>query len=100
MAILILKRAAKRTLKDDYGHVEQPFKLKYVSRNGKRSYWFADPDVCHCLYVGSQHNYDEFQQFKQKRAEAVTQANEQRIYDEFMASPAGEVFYGQWLRPV
>jgi hypothetical protein len=72
-----------------------PLKLKYVSRNGKSSYWFADPDVCHCLYVGSQHNYDEFQQFKQERAQTVTQESEQRIYDEFMASPAGEVFYGE-----
>jgi hypothetical protein len=77
-----------------------PLKLKYLSRNGKWSYWFAYPDVCHCLYVGSQHNYGELQQFKQERAEAVTQENEQTIYDEFMASPAGEVFYGEQNRNI
>jgi hypothetical protein len=70
-------------------------KLTYFSRNGNASYWFADPYICHCLYAGSQQNYDEFQQLQQERAEELADQNEQQTYEEFMTSPAGEVFYGQ-----
>src|SRR6516225_6740243 len=27
-----------------------PLRMNYQSHNGKSSYWFADPYVCHCLY--------------------------------------------------
>jgi hypothetical protein len=72
-----------------------PLKVSYFARHGKSSYWFADPYVCHCLYVGSEHNYQQLQQLKQERAEEVTQENDQRNFEQFMASPAGQVFYGE-----
>jgi hypothetical protein len=72
-----------------------PLKLSYSLHNGSPSYWFADPYVCHCLYVGSEQDYNEFQQLEQERAQPVTQEYDQRNYEEFMASPASQVFYGQ-----
>jgi len=72
-----------------------PLKVSYLSHHGNPSYWFADPYVCHCLYVGSQRNYDEFQQHEQERAEESTQQYDQHAFDQFMASPANQVFYGQ-----
>jgi hypothetical protein len=71
-----------------------PLKVSYFSRNGKPSYWFADPYLCHCLYVGSEQNYNEFQQLKQENAQEVTE-DDQRAYEQFMSSPANQVFYGQ-----
>jgi len=76
-----------------------PLRMSYVSRNGKLSYWFADPYVCHCIYVGNEQNYHQFEQLKQleqeERAQEVTDAAEQTKYDEFMNSPAGGIFYGE-----
>jgi hypothetical protein len=77
-----------------------PLKMNYLSRNGKLSYWFADPYVCHCLYAGSERNYAQFEQLEQisqeeqAAQEAANQA-EQTKYQEFMNSPAGGTFYGQ-----
>jgi len=42
-----------------------PPRMSYVSRDGKLSYWFADPYVCHCIYVGNEQNYSQFEQLKQ-----------------------------------
>jgi hypothetical protein len=72
-----------------------PLKLNYFTRNGKASYWFADPYVCHCLYVGDEQNYKQFEQVEQERAEEFAQQTDERNYNEFMASPAAEVFYGE-----
>ncbi|MBV8056124.1 MAG: hypothetical protein JO071_12890 [Deltaproteobacteria bacterium] len=76
-----------------------PLQMSYVSRNGKLSYWFADPYVCHCIYVGNEQNYGQLEQLKQagqeQRAQEVTDMAEQTKYDEFMNSPAGGIFYGQ-----
>jgi hypothetical protein len=76
-----------------------PLRMNYLSRNGKLSYWFADPYVCHCLYVGDEQNYGQFEQLKQveqgERAQEVTDMDEQTKYEEFMNSPTGEIFYGQ-----
>lgn len=76
-----------------------PLRMNYVSRNGKLSYWFADPYVCHCLYVGNEQNYSQFQQLKQteqeEQAQEVMDMTEQTKYEEYMNSPAGGIFYGQ-----
>jgi len=72
-----------------------PLKVNYFSSNASRSYWFADPYVCHCLYVGSEQNYSKFQELEQEPAQEVRQESDQRNYEEFMASPASQVFYGQ-----
>jgi hypothetical protein len=76
-----------------------PLRINYVSRNGKSSYWFADPYVCDCVYVGGQQNFEQFEQLEQRdkeeRAQEVTNEAEQMKYEEFMNSPAGGIFYGQ-----
>ena len=76
-----------------------PLRMNYQSHNGKSSYWFADPYVCHCLYVGSEQNYGQFEQLKhaeqEEKAQNVTDMADQARYEEFINSPAGEVFYGQ-----
>ena len=76
-----------------------PLRMNYLSHNGNPSYWFADPYVCHRLYIGTEQNYGQFQQLKQggqeEQAQQVTDMSEQAKYEEFMNSPAGEVFYGQ-----
>ena len=76
-----------------------PLTMSYMSRNGARSYWFSDPYVCHCIYVGNQQDYQTFEQLKEqesaeRRAEEGPVAD-QASYDQFMASPASQVFYGQ-----
>jgi hypothetical protein len=65
-----------------------PLRMSHVSRNGTSSYWFADPYVCHCIYVGGQ---QEYQQFEQQKAQAA----DQQRFEQFMASPANQVLYGQ-----
>jgi hypothetical protein len=76
-----------------------PLRISHVSRNGKLSYWFADPYVCHCLYVGNEQNFDQFEQLKEAKQEEqsqeVTDMAEQTKYEQFMNSPAGGVFYGE-----
>jgi hypothetical protein len=70
-----------------------PLKMSYVSRNGKVFYWFPDPYVCDCIYVGNQREYLAYEQLKQENAEQAQPSDEQ-AYEQFMASPAGQVFYG------
>jgi hypothetical protein len=76
-----------------------PLQIKYLSHNGKLSYWFADPYVCRCLYVGNKENFHQFEQLKEEnqeeRAQEVTDMAEQTRYEEYMNSPAGGMFYGQ-----
>ena len=72
-----------------------PLKMNYVSRNGTASYWFSDPYVCHCIYVGSQRDYDAFEQLKQQESAEQAQMADQEKFDQFMASPAGQVFYAE-----
>jgi len=76
-----------------------PLRINYLSHNGKLSYWFADPYVCRCLYVGDKANFDQFAQLKQanqdEQAQEVTDMAEQAKYQEYMNSPVGGMFYGQ-----
>jgi hypothetical protein len=76
-----------------------PLRINYMPQKGKRSYSFADPYVCQCLYVGNADNFEQFKQLKQanqeEQAQEVTDMAEQTKYQEFMNSPAGGIFYGQ-----
>jgi hypothetical protein len=77
-----------------------PFRINYMPRNGKPSYWYADPHVCNCLYVGNEQNFEQFRQLKQtageeEQAQEVTDMAEQTKYEEFMNSPSSGIFYGQ-----
>ncbi len=77
-----------------------PLKVRYFTQNGKTAYWFADPYVCHCLFKGSEQNYDAYRQLLQdekaeERAEAIDDYQSQQRIMDYMSSPAGQVFYGQ-----
>jgi len=42
-----------------------PLKVSYYdNKEGELRYWFADPDYCHCLYLGSQTEYQKFQDLR------------------------------------
>src|SRR5207245_2072668 len=41
-----------------------PFRLESHSTDGKVVYTYADPDGCHCLYVGGSKEYSKFQRLK------------------------------------
>ena len=71
-----------------------PLKINYVSRNGTLSYWFSDPYVCDCIYVGNQQQNNAYERLKQESAELISGA-EQEKYDEYMAGPASQIFHGQ-----
>jgi hypothetical protein len=73
----------------------QPLKIQYFEHNGKLHYFFADPDVCHCVYAGDEADYDRFRQLKRREHPALLlEETEQQKYLEFMTSPANQVFYG------
>ena len=75
----------------------KPLKVSYFSVNGKPLYLFADPYVCHCVFRGTEQNYEQYQQLtlEQERAEELDDYAAQQTYTEFMASPSSQVFYGQ-----
>ena len=80
----------------------KPLKVVYFSHNGKPVYWFADPYVCHCLYRGNEKDYQKYEQLSalaasEQREEAVAAEDptSQQAYFNYMASPAGQVFYGE-----
>ena len=41
-----------------------PLKVRYYLDNGKPRYWFNDPVNCHCVYVGGQKNYQQYEQIR------------------------------------
>jgi hypothetical protein len=64
-------------------------KLRYYIDNGKPRYWFNDPVNCHCVYVGGEKSYQQYerirlnQQAVQQEAE-VAQMNEEAAQQEQM----------------
>ena len=65
-----------------------PLKVRYSVRDdGKVYYWFADPVVCQCLYVGSQSNYQKYEQIRlqqlaAEQAQAAASMNEDAALQE------------------
>ncbi len=65
----------------------QPLKLNYyTNKEGQLRYWFADPDYCHCLYLGTEAAYQKYQDLRlqaqmlkqqQEAAEANYEAQQQ-----------------------
>jgi hypothetical protein len=41
-----------------------PLKMRYYFANGRPHYWFADPYVCDCVYIGNEANYQQYQRLK------------------------------------
>lgn len=55
------------------GHLKKlpPLKVNYYAdKNGKTHYWFADPDYCHCLYLGDEQAYQKYQQLRLQARQA------------------------------
>jgi hypothetical protein len=51
----------------------------YVGKDGAIRYWFADPDYCHCLYLGDEAAY---QKYENLRVHARIAENEQEAAEE------------------
>jgi hypothetical protein len=51
----------------------------YVGKDGAMRYWFADPDYCHCLYLGDEAAY---QKYENLRIQARIAKNEQEAAEE------------------
>jgi len=42
-----------------------PLKVNYyLNKKGQLRYWFADPDYCHCLYLGTESAYQKYQNLR------------------------------------
>lgn len=41
-----------------------PLKVRYTMQDGRPRYWFADPVVCDCLYVGNERDYQRYEQLR------------------------------------
>lgn len=48
-----------------------PYKIHYYVRAGKPHYWYADPEVCQCVFAGDEKAYQRYQRLK--LAEQMTQ---------------------------
>ena len=64
-------------------------KMRCFSQGGKMHYWFADPVVCHCLFVGNEKAYQRYQQIKlqermQQQAAETAMLNEDAAEQEQM----------------
>jgi hypothetical protein len=78
-----------------------PLKMRYHFSNGKPRYWFADPYVCNCVYVGNEAEFQKYQQLKlqeqmvereQVAAEMNENAAEQEQFN-FMTWPGSPFIY-------
>jgi hypothetical protein len=74
-----------------------PLKVNSVPKDGKMRYWFADPVLCHCLYVGNQETYDRYQQLRLQQ----NLANEERETAQMNESAAEQeqMDFGMWGDP-
>jgi hypothetical protein len=66
-----------------------PLKMRYYPYKGKLHYWFADPNVCHCIYIGNAEDYQKFEQLKLEeemvqRQEAAAEMNQEAAEQEQM----------------
>ena len=78
-----------------------PLKMRYHFSNGKPHYWFADPYVCNCVYVGNEAEFQKYQQLKiqqqtAQREEEAAAMNENAAQEEqfnWMLWPPGPFAY-------
>ena len=59
-----------------------PLKLRYYIDNGKPHYWFNDPVNCHCVYVGSEKNYQQYEQIRLNQQAASQEAEAAQMNEE------------------
>ncbi len=61
----------------------EPLKLNYfVGKTGKLHYWFADPEVCHCLFHGDDQAYQRYEQMKAENRIGITPQRARTYQDE------------------
>jgi hypothetical protein len=78
-----------------------PLKMRYYFANGKPHYWFADPYVCNCVYVGNEASFQQYQQLRleqqmAEREQAAAAMNENAAEEEqfnWMMWPPSPFFY-------
>jgi hypothetical protein len=51
-----------------------PLKLRYYIDNGKPRYWFNDPVNCHCVYVGGEKSYQQYERIRLNQQAAREEA--------------------------
>jgi len=76
------------------GAVEQLplYKLnRYDSANGS-VFWYADPSICHCLYRGDQHAYQQYADILQQEEETAAYVNYTTEDQVAYLSPFGYAF--------
>lgn len=59
-----------------------PLKVRYYIDNGKPRYWFNDPVGCHCVYVGGEKNYQQYEQIRLSQLAARQQAAAAQMNEE------------------
>lgn len=57
-------------------------RMRYYTKDGQLTYWFADPDYCHCVYTGNEAAYQRYENLKiqaqmAQQAEMAAEANEE-----------------------
>src|SRR5580658_3556806 len=59
-----------------------PLKVRYFIDNGKPRYWFNDPVNCHCVYVGGEKNYQQYEQIRLSQQAARQEAEAAQMNEE------------------
>jgi hypothetical protein len=59
-----------------------PLKVRYYIDNGKPRYWFNDPVNCHCVYVGGEKNYQQYEQIRLSQQAARQEAEAAQMNEE------------------
>src|SRR4030095_11376541 len=76
----------------------QPRRLTEASRNGKRYYWYADPEGCGCVYVGSEGAYRRYDELAQARDNVASDTADRKMLRTVEADeespPDGRVWQG------
>ncbi|MGH7933689.1 MAG: hypothetical protein ACREQN_11070 [Candidatus Binataceae bacterium] len=91
---------ADRPVKLDSLKSMTPLKMRYYVSNDKLHYWFADPVVCQCVYIGREENYQDYERLKlrqqmvqrQERAAAMNQEATEQEQMNFAMWPADPFF--------
>jgi hypothetical protein len=59
-------------------------KVRYFIDNGKPRYWFNDPVNCHCVYVGGEKNYQQYEQIRLSQQAAQQEVEAARLNEDAM----------------
>jgi hypothetical protein len=59
-----------------------PLQIRYYIANGKPHYWFNDPVDCHCVYIGSEKNYQQYEQIRLSQQAARQEAEAAQMNEE------------------